>query len=77
VRFLEVAFGGLLGLGESAFLVPVEAVVQVDEGEVHINQTRERVEGAPRYYPKLTDATPESDYDSLYDYYGYPPYPYM
>lgn len=77
VHFLEVAFGGLLGLGESAFLVPVEAIVRIDGSKVHINQTHERVAGAPRYDPELTDAPPEIDYDSLYGYYGYPPYIYI
>lgn len=77
VRFLEVAFGGLLGLGEGAFLVPVEAIVRIDGSKVHINQTHERVAGAPRYDPELSDDPTETDYDSFYGYYGYPSYPYL
>ena len=46
VRFLEVGAGGILGIGQKRFLVPVEAVVKVSEGWVAIEPGRkERVEG--------------------------------
>ena len=32
VRFLEVGTGGVLGIGEKRFLIPVEAVTQVAAG---------------------------------------------
>jgi len=71
VRFLQVASGGLLGLGATKFLIPVDAVTRVDEDYVHIDQTRERIASAPGYDPELIDG---SYYDDVYGYYGYAPY---
>ena len=72
VRFLQVAAGGFLGIGERHFLLPVDAVTRVDEDHVHVDQTRERIVGAPAYDPNVV---PEVDYyDSLYGYYGYTPF---
>ncbi len=41
------------------------------DAAVLINQTRERVTGAPAYDPELTE---ESYYDNVYGYYGYAPF---
>ena len=71
VRFLRLATGGFLGLGESHCLIPIDAIKKIDEEHVHIDQTRERVAGAPRYDPELAD---DSYYGDLYGYYGYAPY---
>jgi len=83
VRFIQVASGGFLGLGETKFLLPVDAIVRVERASVRICRTRDRIIGAPRYDPTLLD----QDYlDRLYGYYGfapfwsagyaYPPFPY-
>ncbi|MBW3637866.1 MAG: PRC-barrel domain-containing protein [Armatimonadetes bacterium] len=71
VRFLQVASGGILGLGETKFLIPVDAIRRIDAEHVHIDQTHERVAGAPRYDPDLED---DSYYTNVYGYYGYAPY---
>ena len=71
VRFLEVSTGGFLGLGATKFLLPVEAITRITEDTVYVNQSRERVAGAPRYDPTLIDERYVSD---LYGHYGYPPY---
>jgi sporulation protein YlmC with PRC-barrel domain len=83
VRFLRVEFGGFLGIGETKSLIPVEAITKIGDKVVTVNQTRERIVGAPVYDPSLVD---DRYYDSLYGYYGwapywgngyvYPPYPY-
>ncbi|MBB5786347.1 PRC-barrel domain-containing protein [Jiangella mangrovi] len=71
VRFLQVGSGGFLGLGEKKQLIPVDAVVKVDE-QVHIAQERGHVAGAPAYDPGLV---PQGEYfEELYGYYGYPPF---
>ncbi len=72
VRFLEVAAGGFLGLGERRFLIPVDAVTRIDADQVHVDQTRERITGAPAYDPDLADA--DDYWNDVYGYYGYPPY---
>jgi sporulation protein YlmC with PRC-barrel domain len=71
VRFLQISSGGFLGLGATKFLIPVDAIARITEDAVYINQSRERVAGAPRYDPALVDERYVSD---LYGHYGYPPY---
>ncbi|SDT60732.1 PRC-barrel domain-containing protein [Jiangella sp. DSM 45060] len=71
VRFLQVGSGGFLGLGERKQLIPVDAIVRIDE-KVHIAQDRGHVAGAPAYDPDLVPA--REYYEELYGYYGYPPF---
>lgn len=71
VRFLRVAAGGFLGLGETKFLVPVDAITKVEPKAVHVDQTRDHVAKGPRYDPKLVD---EPHLNSVYGHYGYSPY---
>jgi sporulation protein YlmC with PRC-barrel domain len=47
VCFLEVATGGFLGLGEKRFLIPVEAVVNIYEDGMTVNQGRDKVSQSP------------------------------
>ncbi len=49
VRFIEVASGGFLGIGQDKAFLPVDAITSITEDEVHINQDREFVAGAPVY----------------------------
>lgn len=71
VRFLEISSGGFLGLGATKFLIPVDAITRIADEVVHINQSRERVAGAPHYDPTLVEEEYVSD---VYSHYGYPPY---
>ena len=71
VRFLQVASGGFLGLGEDKFLIPVDAITRISDDTVHVDQTREQVAGAPRYDPALAR---EQDWSETYNYYGYTPF---
>ncbi|MBA3414244.1 MAG: PRC-barrel domain-containing protein [Chloroflexia bacterium] len=72
VRFLQVASGGFLGIGERTFLLPVDAVTRTDEDRVHVDQTREHIAGSPAYDPDLV-YDPDY-YGGLSGYYGYAPY---
>ena len=49
VRFLEVGAGGILGIGEMHFLVPVESVTEVGEDRVTIEPGREKMVGSPPF----------------------------
>jgi sporulation protein YlmC with PRC-barrel domain len=71
VRFLQVASGGFLGIGETKFLIPVEAITAVQSDAIQVDQARERIAGAPRYDPDLAQ---EPDWGAYYGYYGYTPY---
>jgi sporulation protein YlmC with PRC-barrel domain len=72
VRMLRIEHGGVLGIGATPLFVPAEAVQQLTEDEVHIDQSRADVADAPQYDPELVDQ--ESFYSDVYDYYGYLPY---
>ena len=70
VRYLGVGVGGFLGMGEKHFLLPLEAIADVSDDRVTLNQEREKITGSPDYDPGVA---PTPDYQrGLYDYYGYP-----
>ncbi|WP_306358220.1 MULTISPECIES: PRC-barrel domain-containing protein [unclassified Nocardia] len=71
VRLLRIGSGGLLGIGKTKRLVPVEAITRIDDETVHIDRTRESVEQSAPYDPPLHD--PHSYYEKLYGGYGYTP----
>lgn len=72
VRFLVVESGGFLGIGQSMSFIPVDAISRVTEDEVQIDQTRQKVAGAPAYDPDLVS---NREYqESMYGYYRYAAY---
>ncbi len=72
VRFLQVAAGGFLGIGEKTFLIPVDAISGITDDKVRVDQTRERIVGGPAYDPDL--AKQADSFESSYGYYGYAPF---
>ena len=72
IRFLEVASGGFLGLGEAKSFIPVDAITNITDDEVLINQTMDHVAGAPKYDPALANET--HFYETTYGYYGMMPF---
>jgi len=70
VRFLDVGAGGFMGLGEKRFLIPVEAVSEVRQDGVVVEQKRRKVAESPLFD---ADVVPQPPYQhELYKYYGYP-----
>ncbi len=66
VSFLEVGAGGVLGLGEKRFLIPVEAAKIYEDG-VTVDQSREKVNESLSLKTKVV---PEAAYErDLYDDY--------
>ncbi len=65
-----VAAGGFLGLGETKFLIPVDAITAVGDEAVHVNQTREHVASGPRYDPE----DKPHHLNDVYDHYGFLPF---
>jgi sporulation protein YlmC with PRC-barrel domain len=51
VRFVRVVAGGFLGLGETKFLIPIDAITKVEAKAVHVDQTRDHVTRGPCYDP--------------------------
>ncbi|BDZ40413.1 PRC-barrel domain-containing protein [Microbacterium suwonense] len=84
VRFLIVASGGFLGIGEQKSYIPVDAVASVDDDRVRIDQSRERLRSAPVYDPDLiNDVAYNEDVFAFYGLepfwsagYTYPTYPF-
>jgi len=74
IRMLEVRAGGFLGLGERHFLLPVDTVTAVAKDEVRVSVTRERVDLAPAYDPKLLQLPTRPAWEPFYGYYGVSPF---
>jgi sporulation protein YlmC with PRC-barrel domain len=55
VRYIQVASGGFLHLGQTKFLIPSDAISSVNDVNVHVDSTRERISGVPVYDPKVID----------------------
>jgi hypothetical protein len=72
VRLLEVRSGGLLGIGARTRLIPVEAVTDVVDDAVHVDQTRTSVQESPVYDPDV--APSPALYADVYDHFGYSPF---
>jgi hypothetical protein len=70
VRCLQVRVGGLLGIGDREFLIPVEAVESFDAERVRLRHDRTQVQNGPAYDPELEPDPPY--WVGLYGYYGYP-----
>ena len=71
VRFIRVASGGFLGMGQTKFLIPVDAITRVTGDNVFVDRDRDQVAAAPAYDPDLVD---EEYFEHLYRHYGYEPY---
>ncbi|NQX37167.1 PRC-barrel domain-containing protein [Herbiconiux sp. VKM Ac-2851] len=72
VRFVEVASGGFLGIGQDTTFIPVDAITAITTDEVRINQDRGFVAGAPTYDPEIVT---QPDYlVGTLGYYGYGPF---
>ncbi|WP_298868363.1 PRC-barrel domain-containing protein [Microbacterium sp.] len=84
VRFLVVASGGFLGLGEQKSYIPVDSVSGVSADDVHIDQSSKQLRKAPAYDPELINDPAYNE--DVYGFYGlapfwaagyaYPSYPY-
>ena len=74
VRMLEVRAGGFLGIGDRHFLLPVDAITRITEGDVHVNETRDRIVHSPVYDPTLIVRPVQQYWEPYYGYYGLSPY---
>jgi sporulation protein YlmC with PRC-barrel domain len=74
VRMLDVSGGGFLGIGDQHFLIPVDAIVKVDDNDVHVNETADRVAKSPAYDPELIVGYGQEYWGSHFSYYGGMPY---
>ena len=71
VRFMRVASGGFLGIGEQTFMIPIDAITRIEGDTVHIDQSREHVARGPGYDPDLED---QQYWVDVYGHYGYGPF---
>ncbi len=85
VRFLVIAAGGFLGIGEKKFWIPVDAVQDISDDHVQVDTTVAHIKNAPGYDPDIVTAQPYAN--DVYAFYGiapywgagyiHPPYPYL
>lgn len=85
VRFLVVAAGGFLGIGEKKFWIPVDAVTATSTDQVNVDTTVAHIKDSPGYDPDIIASEPYAN--DVYAYYGiapywgagyiYPPYPFL
>lgn len=73
VRFLNVKSGGFLGFGGDTHVIPIDAITRVEEDEVHIDQSREHVDGSPAFGTDVNLDARET-YEGIYRHYGYTPF---
>ena len=72
VRFINVASGGFLGIGEKTFLLPVDAISAIKDRKIKVSRSREILEKGATYDPEMVE---RPDYwDRNYGYYGYAPF---
>jgi sporulation protein YlmC with PRC-barrel domain len=76
VRFVEVASGGFLGIGEKTFMIPVDAVNRVGEKSLQLDRERSVMMDAPDYDPKTMSENMEHNryWEGVYGWYGYSPF---
>ncbi|MEO6876317.1 MAG: PRC-barrel domain-containing protein [Opitutaceae bacterium] len=74
IRYLRIESGGFLGIGEKKFLLPIDAISSIDQDHVHVDQTGEKIAGAPVYDPSIVSSANHAYYGGLFGYYGYSPY---
>jgi sporulation protein YlmC with PRC-barrel domain len=72
VRFLDVAGGGVLGIGDKHSLIPVDAITNIDDDNVYLSHGLEHVKGAPAYDPTVVPE--DTFFEDVYGYWGYSPY---
>ena len=71
VRFIEVNDGGLLGMGKTITIMPVESIIKLEDNVVYVCHSKECVCGAPKYNPELRE---QEQFLDFYSYYGYDPF---
>ena len=74
VRFLQVAAGGFLGIGEKTFLVPVDAIMEITDDYVQVDRTRDHVIQGPEYDPAMARDQGQDYWNDTYDHYGFGPF---
>ena len=71
VRFIEVTPGRFYGIRKLVFLIPFDAITNITNDSVTINQPRERLTQAPAHDPLLID---EKMLNKTYKFYGLMPF---
>jgi hypothetical protein len=61
-RFVDVAVGGFMGLGQNHHFVPVEVIADEDHGSITLTVDRQSIESAP----KLSDLHAAPEDETLY-----------
>lgn len=73
VEYAELAFGGILGIGNRYYPLPWQALsYDTDKGGYIVNVTREQIEGAPNFEGEQRPDYDRTYAEQLYGYWGVP-----
>ena len=72
-RLIEMSHGGLLGIGKSHLLVPVDMIRGTDAENVYLDRDREVVIDGPEFQPEQIEDL-EAHYTDVYAWYGVAPF---
>ncbi|CAN5765950.1 PRC-barrel domain-containing protein [soil metagenome] len=73
VRLVKLTGGGILGIGDKTWLIPVEALRDIGREAVRLDRDGSHVSGGPIYQPDVV--LPEEErFGPVYDHYGVPPF---
>ncbi len=75
IAYAVLSFGGIMGLGDKLFAVPMQALtLDEDKKDFILDVTKERLENAPSFdkdnWPESSD---QQFIGRVYDFYGYEP----
>ena len=76
VVYAVLSFGGLLGVGDKLFAIPMEALrVDPNKERFQLDITKDQLKDAPGFDKNNWPGTPDSEFvDLVYTHYGYEPY---
>lgn len=71
VAYAVLSFGGIMGIGDKLFAIPIEALKMSDEDEIRIDIDKDRLEDAPSFDKDNWPRTANPQFvDTVYSHYG-------
>lgn len=71
VAYAVLSFGGIMGIGDKLFAIPIEALRMSDENKIRVDIDKNRLEDAPSFDKDNWPRTANPEFmDSVYGHYG-------
>lgn len=72
VKFLQVSFGGFLGMGRKTTFIPVDLIAHTSPTTVTIDRSGQMISSGPTYDPEFIDDI--ALFEKIWNYYKVPPH---